>query len=170
MFRISGNPGGPVPHINGVPRHPEVAWIPISLALLCSEHLDVLLPGVSWKARLQPRLTDPNSHRCYVANLCVPESWQRLCSSSAKIWPKAAFISREPCASVPSLSRGAMSFSLILAFWKEQMVPRSGTSEPELQYGASCIIFISSRVSQTTSSLHFPLQVGWECQLNELMC
>lgn len=137
MFSISGNPGDAVPCTDGVPRQPDVAQIPILLGILCSEHMGLSLPGMSWLEMLQPRPTNLNSHGCYISNFRIPESWQKLRISSAKIWLKAVCIYQELCASIPSLSRGAMSFSLILALWKEQMVPRSRTSEPELQFGAA---------------------------------
>lgn len=148
----------------------DVAWPPTPPDLLCSEHRDVLLPRMSSWEMLQLRSTNLNSHVCHVSNFRIPASWQNLPISSAKIWLKAACIYGKLCARIPSLSRGVMSLSLILALWKEQMVPRSRTSEPELQFGASCSVSISSGVSQAPSSLHLPLEAGWERQLNELVC
>lgn len=127
--------------------HKVCAQTPIPLVLLCSGasgHLRFLIGSHFY--------TSP-----FASNVHVPESWQKLHISRAKIWLKAVCISQELCTNIPALSRGVMSFSLILALWKEQMVPRSCTSEPVLQLGASCIIFITSRVSQTPSSLHLPL-------------
>lgn len=52
---MSGNPGDGAPFMNNVPRQLDVAQTPTLLGLLCLEHLDVSLPGMSWLDMLQPR-------------------------------------------------------------------------------------------------------------------
>lgn len=129
---MSGNPGDGAHFTDNVPRQLDVAQTPTLLGLLCLEHLDVLPSGMSWLDMLQPRPANLYLHGCYTSTFHLPESWQKLPLSGAEVWLKAVCSYWELCASILSLSRGVMSLSLILALWKEQMVPRSCTSEPEL--------------------------------------
>lgn len=66
------------------PRQFYMAWSPTSLSLLCPEHLDLLLPRMSWLEVLQPSPSSLNSHRCYSSDFHITETWQDCRSAVLK--------------------------------------------------------------------------------------
>lgn len=94
------------------------------------------------KAAAQVCCLTPHIHSFYASNFHTLESWHKLYINRAKIWLKAACISQELCASIPALSRGVMSSSLISALWKEQMVPRPYTLAPEFPRPLLAFIYV----------------------------
>lgn len=98
-----------------VPRQLYMAWRPTSLNLPCPEHLELLLPRMFCFRRAAAQAFLPGLTQMLQLKFPFHRKLAGLDISSAKIWLKAVCIHGDLCASIPSLSRGVMSSSLILA-------------------------------------------------------